>query len=130
MEKTLFLLFNHRITTAQEADARKSLGVERIVDLPRDLKTLWCQIPAELEEIAEYLEPVTDWLGTYSRNGDYALIQGDFGACYIMVNFAFKKGLVPVYSTTRREVFEEQDGGGAVKMTHRFEHQIFRKYGL
>jgi len=39
--------------------------------------------------------------------GDYVLIQGDFGAVYIKVNFAFSVDLIPVYSTTEREVVEK-----------------------
>ncbi|MEA3280185.1 MAG: CRISPR-associated protein Csx20, partial [Thermodesulfobacteriota bacterium] len=61
---------------------------------------------------------------------DYVLIQGDFGACYIMVRFAFEKGFVPVYSTTRREAVEKQQSDGAVKLVHQFKHQVFRKYGV
>ena len=76
----LFLLFNHKITDEQAADARRSLGVEQIIDLPPDLKALWRQIPAELAELAEYLKPVTEWLGERTRKGDYVLVQGDFGS--------------------------------------------------
>ena len=108
----LFLLLNHTFTGTQETDARQSLGVTRIVDLPGDLKALWRQIPAELSRIAEYLEPVMDWLGKHAGKGDYVLVQGDFGACYLLVNFAFKEGLTPVYSTTHREASDEQDGDG------------------
>ena len=61
--------------------------------------------------------------------GDYALIQGDFGACYIMVNFAFEQGLIPIYSTTVREAIEEPKDDGSVKLVHQFNHQIFRRYG-
>ena len=57
------------------------------------------------------------------------LIQGDFGACFLMVNFALEKGFVPVYSTTKREVAEQYPEDGSVKMTHRFEHRMFRRYG-
>lgn len=38
-------------------------------------------------------------------------------------------GLIPVCSTTRREAMEEHGDDGSVNMTHRFEHQRFRRYG-
>lgn len=47
-----------------------------------------------------------------------------------MVNFAFEKGLIPIYSTTNREAVEEYGENGSVKMTHQFRHIIFRKYGV
>jgi hypothetical protein len=44
------------------------------------------------------------------------LIEGDFGACYLMVRFALEKGLVPLYSTTRREAEERYDADGSVRL--------------
>jgi hypothetical protein len=41
----LYLIFNHKITRLQEEDAGRSLGVERIVELPADLKGIWCHFP-------------------------------------------------------------------------------------
>ncbi len=130
MSPSLFLIFNHEITPVQEKDARNSLSLRRIVDLPHDLKVLWRQVPPDRNEISGYLGPVKTWLAEQAAKSDYVLIQGDFGACYIMVNFAFEKGLVPIYSTTGREALEEYGSDGAVKVIHQFKHQIFRKYGV
>ena len=134
MEKTmpdsLFLIFNHNITSVQETDARNSLGVQRIIDMPSDIKELWQQIPPDLSKISSWLNPVKDWLAQNSIINDYVLIQGDFGACYIMVNFAFEIGLIPVYSTTERKAVEKHDDDGTVKLVHHFRHQKFRKYGV
>ena len=105
------------------------MGIDQVIDLPPDLKALWSQIPPDLTEISNYLDPIKEWLAGNARKRDYVLIQGDFGACFIMVNFAFENGLIPVYSTTRREADEEYDESGAIKMIHRFQHKIFRGYG-
>jgi len=126
----LFLIFNHRITSLQEQDASQSLSVDRITDLPSDLKSIWEQIPPDLPGIDSYLEPVKAWLKNHSDKGDYVLIQGDFGACFIMVNFALEQGLIPVYSTTEREAVEEHGDDGSIKLTHHFKHHIFRRYGV
>ena len=129
MPISLFLIFNHNITPAQESDARSSLGVERILKMPSDIREIWEQIPPDMEKIDDYLFPVKDWLAQNSVINDYALIQGDFGACYIMVDFAFRIGLVPIYSTTKREAVEQQDDDGTIKLVHHFQHQIFRRFG-
>lgn len=126
----LYLIFNHKITRLQENDARRSLGVERIVDLPLDLKEIWCNMPPELVEISEHLESVKQWLASKAKANDFVLIQGDFGACFLMVNFALERGLVPVYSTTKREATEEYGEDGSIRMTHRFEHRMFRRYEI
>ncbi len=129
MTTSLFLLFNHQLTQDQKDDARDSLGAERIIEMPSELGNIWGQIPPDLPEFGDHLKAIKDWLGSEAAKGDHALIQGDFGACYIMVNFAFEKGLIPVYSTTKRETVEEIGADGSVTVTRQFKHQIFRKYG-
>jgi hypothetical protein len=129
MTSTLFLIFNHEITPTQEADARASIGVARIVPMPDHLQALWSNVPPDLREINEYLEPLRRWLESEARPGDYALIQGDFGACYLLVRYVLEQGLVPVYSTTERTATEETHPDGTVRLTHEFRHRIFRTYG-
>ena len=129
MGKKLFHIFNHTLTEAQFDDARNRLGVECIVSPPKRLQNLWCQVPADLEGIDGYLAPVKDWLAAEGRPGDFVLVQGDFGATWIMVNHAFKLGLVPVYSTTERQAEETITDDGAVRLVHHFRHRRFRRYG-
>jgi hypothetical protein len=125
---SLFLIFNHKLTPEQENDAKISLGADRMVEMPSHLKELWRQIPPDSAQLSDYLRHFKDWLHAGSAKDDYALIQGDFGACFIMVNFAFEIGLIPVYATTRREAVEESLTDGTIKLTHQFRHQRFRKY--
>jgi hypothetical protein len=103
--------------------------VDRIVPLPSELQECWKNIPAVSPAIAGYLKPIQNWLIVEGRVGDYVLVQGDFGACYLLVRFALSQGLIPVYSTTQREAEEEILPDGTVRLIHHFEHQIFRRYG-
>ncbi len=130
MTPSLYLLFNHEPTLLQEKDALASLGVGRIHNPPPELKAMWRRIPPDLPEIDGYLVPIKAWLKDHAAEGDYVLIQGDFGACFIMVNFAFVQDLIPVYSTTEREAVEEHGDDGTVKLIHQFKHHIFRLYGV
>ena len=130
MKVRFFTIFNHQLTERQITDARNRLGVEGIVSPPEDLQILWRQVPAELEGIDGYLGPIKNWLAEAASAGDYVLIQGDFGATWIMVNHAFKLGLVPVYSTTEREAEETVTTDGAVQLVHTFRHRRFRRYGV
>jgi hypothetical protein len=127
---TLFLIFNHQFTEAQASDARASLGIQHIISLPSNLQDQWSHIPPDLPALADYLKPLRDWLSAQAKAGDFVLIQGDFGACYLLVQFALKQGLIPVYSTTHREAEEEIQPNGTVKLTHHFQHQLFRRYGV
>ncbi|MDP2105478.1 MAG: CRISPR-associated protein Csx20 [Desulfobulbaceae bacterium] len=125
----LFLLFNHRLTRVQETDARASLGIRQIVAPPEAVQHLWSAVPPEAESLGEYLAPVVAWLAAQARPGDFVLIQGEFGATCALVSEAFRLGLAPVYSTTRREAVEEHDAdNGRVHIRHTFSHVRYRKY--
>ena len=130
MSRSLFILLSHQITTQQRRDAHNSLSVTEFIELPPDLKTIWSSIPPDLPELNDYLKPVKGWLVREAKKNDYVLIQGDFGACYIMVNFAFKALLIPIYSTTERKAEEKYGQHGEVRLVHRFKHRIFRIYGV
>ena len=126
---TLFILFNHTLTPAQEADARQSLGAADIVEPPADIRRLWAGVPPEEDGLDEYLAPVRAWLDSVAAAGDFVLVQGEFGATFLMVNHCRANGYVPVYSTTRREAEEERLPDGSVRVRHVFSHVRFRAYG-
>lgn len=129
MNHTLYLLFNHTLTEAQAADAYRSLGVSRIVEPPPAIRERWASVPPDLDDLADWLAPVFAWLAETARPGDHVLIQGEFGATCLAVRQAQRLGLVPVYSTTRREAHEEHMPDGTVHLRHIFAHVRFRRYG-
>lgn len=127
---SLFLIFNHQFTEAQKAEARTSLDVQRIIPLPAALQETWSNIPPDLPALKDYLSPLRAWIASQASGGDYVLIQGDFGACWLMVNFSMERGLIPLYSTTERLTEEELKPDGSVRLVHYFRHRIFRRYGV
>ena len=129
MGRKLALIFNHEFTQDQTTDALNSLGVEKIESLPEDLARIWAEIPADLTALKNYLLPIQRWLSANFGRCDPVLIQGDFGACYLMADFALKNGFIPIYSTTFREATQVASPDGSIFMTHRFKHILFRKYG-
>jgi hypothetical protein len=126
----LFVLLNHQLTPDQRRALSSELGVGEVVLFPPELRELWRQIPADLPELSPLLHPLREWLAARARPGDCLLVQGDFGATFLMVQFAREQGLVPVYAATQRESREEPQPDGSVRTTRRFEHRRFRKYGV
>lgn len=123
----LHLLFNHALTQEQENDAVVSLGVDKFVSLPPQLQALWSNVPPELESLSDYLQPIKDFLAQNSKEGDFVLVQGDFGAAFLMAEFANSCGLVAVYATTKRDSIEKIQNGVVTKESV-FKHVRFRKY--
>ena len=125
----LLLLFNHTTTEVQRKDAVRQLGIERIIEPPPDIRATWFSLPPEEAALVPVLEPVVTWLDATASAGDYVLVQGDFGACWLLVNHCLNQGYIPVYSTTERHAVEEHLDDGTVRLVHRFQHVRFRKYG-
>jgi len=122
----LFVLLSHSLTEQQVKQAREDLKISKINYLPSELAELWSSVPPELESLKQYLLPVFKWLEE-ARPGDYVLVQGDFGATYLVVDYCFNRGLIPIYATTRRMHREEQTENG-VKIIKVFSHVRFRRY--
>lgn len=129
MLPSLLLLFNHNLTEDQTISARRDLGVQDIIALPEALRSIWRQIPPDQPAIHDVLAPVREWVRHTARPGDHILIQGDYGATWLMIQFATENNLIPVYATTRREALETRLPDGATRITHHFRHVMFRKYG-
>lgn len=120
----LFLLLNHPLTQTQR-DEIQALGVNNIIDINSGK---WSQIPPEIDNITPFLQEYFNALKNQAKQGDYLLIQGDYGATYQIVTFAKSLGLIPIYATTLRESKEIQNTDGSVTKQNIFRHCIFRKY--
>lgn len=125
--KKMFLLFSHNLSEIQLNDAKSNLEVSEVVSLPNKLQDIWSNIPADIENLREYLLSIRNFLAENSQYGDVVLIQGDFGAVYQMVNFSKDLGLIPAYATTSREIEEFEENGKTIKKSI-FEHIRFRGY--
>jgi len=125
----IFLLFSHKLTPEQERDLRENWKVENMFTLPDHLQKLWSKIPPDLPNLSPHLEPIKSWLKEKGQKGDLVLIQADFGAVYLMVNYAFELGLIPIYATTERAAREKVSSEGEVIINRVFRHKIFRVYG-
>lgn len=125
--KKMFLFFSHILTQKQQLDAQNSLHVQRFVYLDESLQNLWSNVPEDLSELHEFLEPFKTYSQQNIQQNDIVLIQGDFGAVFNMVNFLQKLNITCVYATTKRVVKCEKIDNAIVKKSI-FEHVMFREY--
>jgi len=125
--KKLILLFSHNLTDVQKEDAKGSFGVEEFVRLSDNLQTTWSNVPADLEDLSDYLQPIRNFLIDELESDDVVLVQGDFGATCAIAGFVKSIGGVAVYATTKRNV-EEREIDGKIVKTSVFEHVRFRRF--
>jgi len=123
MTKTLHLLFSHHLTDEQIKDAKESMQVSDFAPLPSNLQKSFSNVPPGLETLTEYAKPFKAYLQEKATEGDFVLIQGDFGLCFILVEFCKGANLIPVYATTKRIAVEEN----GIKIS-KFKHIKFRRY--
>lgn len=124
----LYLLFSHKLTKTQEKEAGEELGASDIRYLPDHLQKLWSNVPPNIDDLAEYISPVCNWLRERINTGDYILIQGDYGATFYMVQWAFHHDCISLYAATERKVQTEKSNNGEVEVRRIFEHKGFKKY--
>jgi len=122
----VFCLLNHELTPRQTEELQTSFNAGRIYYPPPHIVSLWSGIPTDRELTKSCFEPVCAWLGEAGA-GDIVVLQGEFNATFSMVDFALRKGLVPVCAVTKR-VSQEVREGEQVTKRYIFEHICFRRY--
>ena len=125
MPKT-FCLLNHELTQKQIAELNERFGSQEIFYPKEELSKLWTQILPE-ESNDQIIKEVVFWLENNASPKDIFVIQGEFGSTFTLVDFALKKGLIPLYATTRR-IAKETRNGETVHREYVFEHVCFKKY--
>lgn len=126
--KKMFLIFSHKLTDSQKQDACLNLNISEFIYLPDNLQRKWLDISPYEETLSLFLQDLLVWLKINAKKDDYVLVQGDFGAVFLVVDFCFKNELVPVYSTTKRQIVNEETEGENVNISRVFSHVRFRKY--
>lgn len=123
-----FLLFSHNLTEDQVVEAQQNFKVEKFIEFPEDIRKLWSNIPPEGDINTESLKKIKIFIENNKSDRDYVLIQGDFGATYMMVNWCFDNNLIPIYATTKRGYTSEETDDGSIINKHIFKHVNFRLY--
>jgi len=123
----MFLFFSHKLTDEQIKDAKENLKIKEFVYLPKDLQEKFSNVPPEIDDIKKYSEIFIDFIKNNMKKEDFALIQGDFGVVYHLVDFCKKNNLKAIYSTTKRISKEKEVNGKIVKVSE-FKHIKFRFY--
>ena len=124
----MLLCLSHKLNEDQREQAKNMFGVSEFVELPSSLRQKFQQVPPAIPSLREYALPFFHWLEEKSQMGDLALIQGEFGLTYLLVQKAFSLGLRPLYATTTRQVKEVERPDGTVHIERVFSHKSFRFY--
>lgn len=125
--KQIFILFSHELSQQQIYELKNEFKVEKFVYLPKNLQEKLSNVPPEISDLSEFAQPFKEFLQSNFTKNDIALIQGDFGLSYLLINFCKNIGIEAIYATTKRNIVEKEINGKVIKQSI-FEHIRFRKY--
>ena len=122
------MITNHKLLVEQEEELRTFFGVNKILYLPYELSSRWVNINPVSKLDLVSLNQVADWIKKDAQEGDYILIQGEFGATFYITDFCKKNGYIPIYAAAERIYKEKREKDGSVSRNHVFRHKQFREY--
>ncbi len=126
--KKMLLIFSHNLTAEQKEEALSILGCSDLVPLPPDLQSRWSNVDPSLDCITDNIDEIVTWILNSSEDGDYLLVEGDFGMTFAVVSWALDNNRIAVYSTTERSYSNRKEKDGTFINIHRFKHVKFRRY--
>lgn len=124
----VFVILSHALSDEQRHELQSRFRPEKIMELPEELKTIWMNIPPAGDWNPAWIQDLTGWLEKQLSPGDIAIVQGEFGATYYMVNWFKRKGHKVYYATTERKVTKVKQPDGSVEIKRVFRHVNFREY--
>lgn len=126
MPKT-FCLLNHQLTDNQKRELSEKYAAQEVIYPPAEISQLWSQIAPETER-SEISRKIIQWLvAQNAQAADLFIIQGEFGATFMLVDYALKNKMIALYATSRR-VSKEVVEGETVRKEFSFEHIMFKEY--
>lgn len=126
----VFLLISHKLTDDQKEELLAQNSISNIMYLPSNLQSMWSAVPtaAESRSIENHISIFIEYLLENTKEGDYIMIQGDFGLTYALTSWSLNHNRIPIYATTQRIAQENINPDGSKTLVHSFKHNGFRKY--
>ncbi len=130
MNNKIILLFSHQLTESQLFELKNNYNIETILYLPNHLQEDWSNIPPDYNDIEKYLKNIKEYVLKQKSKDSimYLLVQGEYGAVYHMVNFAFANNIIPIYSASKRVYESKKIDEDRIENIHYFKHIKFQHY--
>ena len=130
MANKIILLFSHILTESQISELKNHFNIETITYLPDYLQNIWSNIPPDYIDIEKELTSIKEFVtqNLYNNGKNYILVQGEYGAVYHMVNFAFENNCIPIYSASKRAYESKKIDEDKIENIHYFKHIKFQLY--
>ena len=115
------------MTDSQRRELEKRFKVEKIINLPENLREILRDVPGDLFSSDKIVE-IERFITSNLSKGDYIWVQTEYGLTCYLVSLSFKMGYIPIYSFTKRVYNEKKLEGEKIKREHIFKHIEFKIY--
>lgn len=121
-----FVLSNHVLTEDQKKELKNKYFVEIIIEAPKDIASIWSQIPAYSDFNYSLLKKIIDWISNADPE-DYAVVQGELTYSFYIVDYLLKNKITVLAAITER-VSTEIIHAEYIEKKSIFRHCGFRPY--
>ena len=128
MSNKIILLFSHELTESQTIELKNKYNIQTVIYLPENLQQQWSNIHPDYVDIEEELKNIKTYILQNIDKNTYLLVQGEYGAVYHMVNFAFANNIIPIYSASKRVYESKKIDEDRIENIHYFKHIKFQHY--
>ncbi len=131
--KIMFVMLNHKLTEEQKHYAIEKYGIEKFVELPKELAKKFAAVPTA-DEIGhdcigdydlQFKIWMTETIGCSNTYGQFLLIAGEPTLCYSLIRWFDGTALT---ATSKRVSVETMQEDGSVKKTNIFKFAGYRRY--
>lgn len=127
--KVLLNVTSHQLTDVQISDAKKNWSVRRIDQLPDAIQTIWSNIDPSINSDEINLNELYSYIQDHYQPSQLIILaQGELSATTKLVNWAQKRNITIINSTTERRSVDQIQADGSVETVKQFQHVRFREY--
>ncbi|MCC9296707.1 CRISPR-associated protein Csx20 [Clostridium sp. WLY-B-L2] len=124
----MFLLFSHKLLESQKEEAMSRFNVDKFIELPGKLRNKWSDVPSQGDIPKGYLDEIINFINLNKSERNYALVEGEYGIIYVMVQWCIKNKVIPLYAAAKRVYKSFCNSDGSISEIHIFKHVTFRLY--
>ncbi|MCR4943181.1 MAG: TIGR02221 family CRISPR-associated protein, partial [Clostridium sp.] len=122
------VMLSHNLQKEQIDELKNNFNVNKIIYLSENLMKSWRNINPKEDINEDLFNEFNDEILNKTSEGDYVIVQGEWGITYAIVSSCLKLNRIPIYATTERKVLEEENSEGKVQSKKIFKHVKFREY--
>lgn len=125
--KKVIVFLSHKINEEQKKELLEEFKIQDLIFLTDELQDIWSDVKCD-DSYYIGIEKMKKFMIENLREGDYIIVQGNWGYVYELVKLAKEKGIHAIYSFSYRNSEEEILKDGISLKLSKYKHIKFIEY--